>query len=308
VVVIFIINWNGLSDTLECLDSLEKSTFQEYQVHLLDNGSTDDSWSILQSKYTHHPKIHCTRSEENLGFTKGNNLFFEQLQTAATPPTYLVLLNNDTVVAEDWLAQLVSFAERTQADLVSSKMIQYYDRQLMDNAGHYLLPTGEILPIGFGKSIDRYGRSFKNRGPCAGAGLYRWDMLRQIGLFDDYFSTGYEDAELGLRATELGYRALYCPDAVVFHKGGQSLKKIDREIWRAQTQKNILYTYVKVMPWWYIFLTVEVIQQKYMVTGLLSIFDSKYRIYREGWKLFKRDWSKAWQARRAFRTLRRALR
>jgi GT2 family glycosyltransferase len=136
----------------------------------------------------------------------------------------LVLLNNDTVVAEDWLDQLVSFAERTQADLVSSKMVQYYDRQLMDNAGHYLLPTGEILPIGFGKSIDRYGRSFKNRGPCAGAGLYRWDMLRQIGLFDDYFSTGYEDAELGLRLNS-GIEHCIVRMRWCFTKGGNRSRK-----------------------------------------------------------------------------------
>ena len=293
---------------MECLDSLEKSTFQDFQVHLLDNGSTDDSWSLLQSNYAYHPKIRLFHSAKNLGFTGGNNLLFDRLQATVTPPRYLVLLNNDTVVAPDWLSKLVSFAERTQADLVSSKMIQYYHRHLMDNAGHYLLPTGEILRIGYGKSIDRYGKSFKNRGPCAGSGLYRWEMLRNIGLFDAYFSTGYEDAELGLRATQLGYRALYCPEAVVFHKGGQSLKKVNRQVWRAHTQKNILYTYVKLMPWWYLFLTVSVVQQKYMVTALLSIFDSDYAIYREGWKLFKRDWAIAWRARQVFRTLRHALR
>lgn len=114
----------------------------------MDNGSTDDSWSILQSKYADHPKIHLTRSEENLGFTKGNNLLFDQLQAIGTPPRYLVLLNNDTVVAADWLSELVSFAEPTQADLVSSKMIQFYDREKMDNAGHYLLPIGEFFLLG----------------------------------------------------------------------------------------------------------------------------------------------------------------
>ena len=139
---------------------------------------------------------------------------------------YIALLNNDTHLDPDWLKNLAESAQRNQADIIGSKIINYYKQDTLDNVGHTLLNTGEVMPIGAGEPAARYTTCRENWGVSAGACLYSTRMLENIGLFDPYFQTGYEDAELGVRAKILGYKCVFEPTAVVYHKVSQSVKKI----------------------------------------------------------------------------------
>ena len=245
---IIIINWNGLEDTIECMNSVFNLTYQNYKVYLVDNNSTDGSQSILLEKFGRHPKVKLLLNKENFGFTKANNKVFTNILSQSNIPPYVALLNNDTVVTKDWLLNLYLTAEHTGAAIVASKMIDYFDHGKMDNAGHLMLNTGEILPIGHGQDPKSYGQSFENMGACAGACLYSTEMLKVIGLFDEYFDTGYEDAELGVRAIMAGYTSIFEPKAIVYHKMGSSIKKVFNYDYALSIQKNVLYTYLKLMP------------------------------------------------------------
>ena len=266
---ILILNWNGLDDTLECMDSLLKQSHQDFIIYLADNGSTGDDQKILQEKFGESPKIKLRFFDENHGFTKAHNILFEEVLQGDVP--YLITLNNDTIQESDWLEKLLAFAERQQADMISCKMINYFDRSKMDNAGHRMLNTAEIIPYASGESVNKWNKPFENLGPCAGAALYSTEMLRKIGTFDPFFETGYEDAELGLRACILGYKAWYCPDAVVYHKVSASINKVMDYDYKLKIQKSIFYTWFKLMPKGLIGMTKFSFYFKYGMVFLIDI-------------------------------------
>ena len=237
----------------------------------MDNLSTDGSPEILKKEYADHPKISLIFNQENIGFTKANNAIFKLVLNQKIPPTYIALLNNDTVVEPDWLNNLVSSAQKNDAAIVSSKMIDFYDRTRMDNAGHLMLNTGEILPIGHNELIEKYDKVFENIGACAGACLYTSSMLEKIGIFDEYFVTGYEDAEFGVRATMSGYKCIFEPSAVVYHKMGQSIKKVFNYRYAVEIQKKVLFTYLKLMPTASLIINLPFVLFRYLAIILVQI-------------------------------------
>ncbi len=244
MIPIIIVNWNGYNDTIECIQSTLNTSDVQYHIHLIDNGSDNNEGQLLEKEYLHNPNVTVHLYDHNYGFTGAHLEIWDQVLSLQTY-NYIALLNNDTTVEESWLSELLKTAEEKKCGIVSAKMIQYFDRTVMDNAGHKMLNTGEILPIGYGESIESYTQPFKNMGGCGGAVLYSTRMLRHIGFFDDHFTTGYEDAELGLRAIVSGYGCWFCPNSIVYHKGGQSIKKIFNEEYSTSIFTAILYSYFK---------------------------------------------------------------
>lgn len=245
---IIIINWNGVEDTLECIDSVLNSSYTNYKIYLIDNYSSDDSSIRFKNRYRDNLKVKLIFNKLNLGFTKATNVLLKNILDSDNIPPYVVLLNNDTIVQVGWLYNLILAAKNQSAAVVSSKMIDYHDHTKMDNAGHRMLNTGEILPIGHGRNPNDFNQSFENWGACAGACIYSTKMLKEIGLFDEYFQTGYEDAELGVRAILTGNKCIYEPKALVYHKMGSSIKKVFGYDYALSIQKNVLYAYFKLMP------------------------------------------------------------
>ena len=247
MIPVIIINWNGLEDTVECVDSILTLSDDNFIIYLIDNHSTQDDYLHLQKKYGQNEKIKLFRNDQNIGFAKAHLKIWED-ELIHLDCEYIALINNDTVVENTWLMPLVKAAKDQNAHVISCKLIDYFDRGLMDNAGHEVITTGEIVPVAHDQSIDVYTESFSNSGACGGACLYDKKMLEEIGFFDSYFDTGYEDAELGLRAITLGYKAIYCPESVVYHKGGRSIKKVFDATYAIRNQRNILYTFFKLFP------------------------------------------------------------
>ncbi len=268
---IIILNWNGIADTLECLNSVFEQTYQEYQVYLLDNGSNAEDVRILKSEYENHPKVSLILEPENHGFTRGNNLVLNTYILTKTAYQYVVLLNNDTVVPEDWLENLLLSLDTHKADMIACKMINYYDRKRMDNAGHKMLNTAEVIPVGYAESVAEWNKVEENMGACAGAALYSVEMLRTIGVFDEYFDTGYEDAELGVRANVLGYKSIFEPSALVYHKESQSVNKIINYEYLLKIQLNIFYTYFKLMPIGFLLLNLPFLVFKYLTVLIIDV-------------------------------------
>ena len=246
---VIVLNWNGVDDTIECVDALLAGEGVDYRVVLVDNGSSGDDFDRLQARYASKERVALQRNPDNLGFARGvNAVLGDLLASPESRPEFIALLNNDAVPEPDWLAALLKMAESSEAAAVSSKMLRYDDRNKLDNAGHVFLNTGEVLPRGAGRSPAEFDAPAEVAGVCAGACLLRTDMLADIGIFDEFFVTGYEDAELGLRAMLGGYRQIYAPKAVVRHRIGASIDKIRDRDYAVQLQVNINYTYLKLMP------------------------------------------------------------
>lgn len=275
---------------------------QNFIVYLLDNGSDLSEGQTLQRDFGGHPKIKLILSESNIGFAKGNNLVLDQL--LGEDLQYVALLNNDTEVDPDWLGAMVRTAKEQRAQVVASKLIKYSNRSAMDNAGHHMLNTGEIIPIGHAAPIEQYNGTFKNLGSCAAATLYDFQMIHHIGFFDPYFSTGYEDAEFGVRAYMAGYSCSYAPDAIVYHRMGAAIKKVFDISYAEMIQSAIWYTYLKLMPWQVILVSLPFILVKQISLTIMNLlfFRGRYTIvqFRALARIFCRDFHAIRDARRAF--------
>lgn len=281
-VPIVIINWNGFSDTIECIQSVLKTREIEFEVHLVDNGSEQQEGRKLLDLYENESLVHVYQLESNIGFAKANNFILKDVLKSDSK--FVALLNNDTEVDSLWLKYMLDQAEQTNSQIVSAKFLNYYDRTRIDNLGHQMLNTGEIIPIAHGENEGFYQETFFNMGSCAGAAIYSCEMLKEIGTFDPFFSTGYEDAELGLRAILSSYRSVFAPKALVYHKGGQSIKKIFNEDYALMIQSSIWYTYFKLMPVGSILISMPFILLKTVALTLINLFSGRWSYLRIQWK------------------------
>ena len=218
---VIIVNWNGKHFLGECLSTLEKQSYPNYDVTVVDNGSTDGSVDFIHDRF---PRVHILSLDENVGFSKANNR--AMIGALSDGAQYIALLNNDTKVDERWLEHLVRVMESGKdIGICASKMLRMEDPHILDSAGH-IFRKGRISERGHGEvDAHQYDDQIDIVGACAGACLYRREMLEEIGLFDERYGSYYEDAELSWRAYNRGWRARFVPESMVLHHRGGTTKR-----------------------------------------------------------------------------------
>jgi GT2 family glycosyltransferase len=217
LVSVIIVNWNGREYLPACLDSLRGQSFRDFEVIIVDNGSSDGSRELLQASY---PWVIVVPLSSNTGFAGGNNAGF-----VMSRGMYVVTLNNDTRVEPAWLAELVAAAETgPDVGMVASRICSWDDPDLIDSLGVAVCRDG--MSRGSRRRSSVSGLSLAKCEdilfPSACAALYRRDMIEQIGFFDDDFFAYCEDTDLGLRGRLAGWRAVLARDAVVYHRYSRS--------------------------------------------------------------------------------------
>lgn len=236
---VIIPNWNGRSFLETCLSSLRAQTYRNFEVIVVDNGSTDDSVSFIGTSF---PEVVIIRLPGNEGFSRAVN---RGIQNAKGK--YIALLNNDTEVHPAWLGELVKALESSpETGFCASKMLNYYRRNMIDNAGDGLKLYGYMT----GKNeIDsgQYDRPRLLFSACAGAAIYRRELFDAVGLFDEDFFAYYEDIDLGMRAQLAGYRCLYVPTAIVYHIHQATSGRMPAMRFRL-IQRNIVFVHLKNTP------------------------------------------------------------
>ena len=277
---VVVLNWNGIDDTEQCVQHLLQQSFRSLKIYLADNGSDENNVHRLELIKIKNPEIELILFEENLGFTKAHNRVIEVILALDPCPKYILLLNNDAFAHVDWAKELMMVASSENADLVASKMINYFERNELDNVGHRLLNTAEIIPEGTGDFPEQFAKINENIGPCAGAALYSTAMLEEVGLFDEYFETGYEDAEIGVRASVVGYKSVLAPNAIVHHKISRSVSKIRDFNYVLKTQLNIFYSYFKLMPRGVILINFPFLLLKYGIVLILNLLFGRWFFFR----------------------------
>ncbi|PWB67656.1 MAG: glycosyltransferase family 2 protein [Deltaproteobacteria bacterium] len=210
---VIVLNWNGKDLLGECVGSVLAQTFQDFETIVVDNGSTDGSVEFLRERWDDRIRLVVLPSNE--GFAGGNNAGIREAKG-----TFIVLLNNDTAADPGWLSALSGAIHRhPDAGMFTPKILNYYRRDEIDNTGHVIYPDG--LARGrhrLEKDDGRFDEEGEVLHPSGCAGVYKREMLDQIGLLDDAFFAYGEDVDLGLRARWAGWRCYYVPAAVVFHK------------------------------------------------------------------------------------------
>lgn len=228
-VAVIVVNWNGKRFLDDCLTALEKQTYPNFEVTLVDNGSTDGSVDFVRDRF---PWVRIIGLPENKGFSAANNRAIRQALSEGAQ--YVALLNNDTKADERWLEEMVRIMEPEKSvGICASKMLRMDAPHILDSAGH-AFKWGRIFERGHGeKDARQYDDQLDIVGACAGACLYRKEMLQEIGLFDEHYGSYYEDAELSWRAHSRGWRARYVPESVVLHHRGGTTRsdpRVEREM------------------------------------------------------------------------------
>jgi GT2 family glycosyltransferase len=240
---VIVVNWNGRGHLETCLESLLAQELDgQFEVMLLDNGSTDGSVDYVRERW---PEARVACAGRNLGFAGGNNLGMRQASGR-----YLVLLNTDTAVQPGWLQALVRAVESDpQVGAVASKLVFMSDPGKIQNAGSLLLSDGSGADRGFHeRDTGQYDRREEVFGACGAAVLYRRDMLDDVGDFDETFFNYYEDTDLSWRMRLRGWRVLYEPMAVVHHVHTGSCGEWS-VFFTFHVDRNRLFMLLKNAPW-----------------------------------------------------------
>ena len=217
---IFILNWNGRDLTLDCLASLEKVTYSNANVIVIDNGSTDDSVVSIKEQY---PETDIIEFPINLGFAGGNNAGF---QSTANKADYTIFLNNDTVVDPYFVEPLINELESESNTKQTAPKIYYADKPetIWFAGGVVNLWIGMIRHIGICKK-DSHDYS-KNRvidyatGCCV---CMRTEEFESIGMFSELFPMYAEDVDLSLRFKKRGGSIVFISESKIWHKVSASM-------------------------------------------------------------------------------------
>lgn len=212
LVSIVIPNWNGAHHLPVCLDSLRRQHYAPLEILVVDNASTDHSRELLARDY---PTVRLIALPHNQGFTGACNAGIQ-----AARGDIIALLNNDTEVGAGWVAALVdAFARHPEAGLVASKILLFDQRDRFHTAGDLFRVDGRLINRGvWEKDEGQYDQETYVFSACGGAAAYRRSMLDEIGLLDDDFFFSCEDMDLAWRAQLAGYRCVYTPAAIVYHR------------------------------------------------------------------------------------------
>lgn len=223
---VILVNYNGMKYNDKCLESIFRSSWDgQLSVYLIDNGSTDGSIESLQDKWGSKKEVHFFFMTENRGFSAGNNFGIQQaLQDGAEA---VLLLNNDTYICDNMIAELADAQKRYGGDCITVPKICYYDQpNIIWSAGGGFTRIVK-KPVNYGENqLDT--ELFAQEKQCEnGTGcclLIPRSVIEKIGFLDEAFFLYYEDTEFFLRAGEKGVKIYYIPTAKMYHKVNGSTK------------------------------------------------------------------------------------
>jgi Predicted glycosyltransferases len=240
-IAVVIPNYNGLIYLKDCLEALRQQTNKDFTTIIVDNNSSDGSLEFIRE---HYDEVEIIALAENTGFCGAVNRGIE-----ATSTPYVILLNNDTVVEAEFVAELYQAMEREkEAFSGQAKMLQLHQPTLIDAAGNYYNALGWAFAKGKDKSKDLYNEECQIFASCAGAAIYRRTVLDEIGLFDEKHFAYLEDIDIGYRARIRGYNNIYIPRAVVFHVGSGTTGSQYNQFKIRYSSRNNIYLIYKNMP------------------------------------------------------------
>jgi GT2 family glycosyltransferase len=255
-VSIIIVNFNGERLLKDCLSSLNAQTYRDFETIFVDNGSTDASPQAARALM---PEIRVVALSENTGFAGGNNRGF-----AVAQGKYIVLLNNDTECAPDFLSKLIGAfelgaAKDAKTGMAAPKILNFFERSQIDSVGGLQLgPDGIGMGRGRGeRDAGQYDALAEILMPSGCAALYARAMIEETGLFADDFFAYCEDTDLGLRGVWAGWGAVNAPRAVVYHKYSAStssysafkLRLVERNHYFLAL-KNFTFSMLLAFPFW----------------------------------------------------------
>ncbi len=214
---IIIVNWNGQKYLKNCLEAVYNQTCSNFDVILVDNGSEDNSVEFVKSNF---PETKIINLKTNTGYARGNNYGIkESLKNKNIE--YIVLLNNDTIVNNNWLEELIKTAKKDKKiGMVSSKAL-FSDGQVqtiglsLEKNIHGSKEGG--ISIGYNEDSDKFNKEIEIFAPSGVSALYKREAIEKIGLFDEDYFCYAEDLDFGIRTRLAGYKCIYNSKSQLIH-------------------------------------------------------------------------------------------
>jgi GT2 family glycosyltransferase len=279
IISVIIVYWNSAEYLPRCLENLNLQAFRNFEVVLIDNGSTDNGIKDIEQRYPNLP-LRIKKLDQNLGFAAANNV-----GARLARGQWLALLNTDTYPEPDWLEKLILASEcHPEYSCFSSRQIQVNASDLLDGCGDAYHVSGMAWRRYLGYPANQYGLEQEEiYSPCAAAALYSRDAFLEAGGFDEDFFSYYEDVDLGFRLRLCGYRCLYVPDAIVHHVGSGTFG-VKSDFAFYHSHRNLVWTFVQNMPlalFW-----------KYLPAHIMAnvIYVAYYTLLGRGKVLWKAKW------------------
>jgi GT2 family glycosyltransferase len=278
-VSIIIVTWNSGNVLPQCLNSLDQQTVKDFEVIIVDNGSSDNSIEDLPNKWPAF-NLQIRKMGKNIGFAAANNL-----GAHLAKGEWLALLNSDAFPDPGWLENLLLAAQReSKFSFFASRQLQAREPQLLDGAGDMYHISGVAWRRYAGFPAAQFGlEPGEVFSACAAAGFYSRKAFIQVGGFDESFFSYHEDIDLGFRLRLQGFRCLYVPEAVVFHIGSATLgPQSDFALYH--WQRNFIWSFIQNVP-----LALFVFA---LPTHLMAnlIYQLNYTIHGQGGILLKAKW------------------
>lgn len=264
-VSVVIPTYNLKNILLECLKSVLSQNYNNLEVIVVDNGSTDGTSEVVTRKF---PKVKLIRNQKNLGVTGGANAGLRE-----ATGDYIWLVDHDNILEFNMLSEMVKLAESDpKIGVVVPKIYYWEDKSLIWAAGTGMnLLTGENIFRG-GKDVGQYDR-IEEVDIAPANFLVKKEVIEKVGLYDDVFFVSYEDADFSFRVRKAGYKIVYTPKAVCYHKipllDKKSAKQrwLSRAYWSARNKiifmrKNspFFFLFVLLYPIWFFIYTYQALR------------------------------------------------
>ena len=246
--LVIIPHFNKLILLKECLFHLQKQDFNDFDIMIIDNGSSDGSAEYISALGNNEENVHSILLSENMGFAYAVNRGFEYAIDKGYD--YSILLNNDAYVEDSFVKELV-LAIRAKSNLfaVSSMMINYHNKNLVDSFGDNYSILGWSMQGHIGENVDSITQNEYCFSACGGAAIYRNAVLKKIGLLDENFFAYLEDIDLSYRAKLYGYDIGTCFTARCYHLGSATSGSRYNEFKVRTSARNNIFLIYKNMPY-----------------------------------------------------------
>lgn len=248
LISIIILNYNAGELLLNCVDSVFKTNYDNFEVIVVDNISKDNSHKKCKEKFE---KIRLIENQKNFGYCEGNNIGIRD-----SKGEFIVILNPDTIVDPMWLQELMGAYKKYGDGLYQPKILSLYEDKILQSTGNMI----HLFGFGFARDkgvmdSDKHSQ-VEQIGYASGTCLFTsMKVLKKIGLLDPFLFLYHDDLDLGWRAAQIGIKSYYVPTSTIYHAESYSLKWSSKKFfWLERNRRYCLLThyskstYRKMLP------------------------------------------------------------
>ena len=237
LVSIVVLNYNAGKLLLNCIESIKKSSYQNIEILVVDNISSDNSQIECKKKF---PDIKLIQNDENLGYCGGNNAGIKKAEGE-----FIIILNPDTIVETNWIDELLNAQKEFGDGLYQPKILSLNEENTIQSTGNML----HIFGFGFardkGNKVSEKKEEIEKVGYASGTCLFTTrKVLDKIGLLDEFLFLYHDDLDLGWRGAQIGINSFYVPKSKIYHVESYSLKWSSKKFyWLERNRKYCLLTH-----------------------------------------------------------------